>query len=275
MCPFLGLSADERTAMAYPSTQNFCHHVLPPTVPSAGHQRKFCLDGIFAQCPLYQAQTLAPMPADIRPDKPRKKRRPIPRVWILLALVLLATVIAIALMLNQPPSAAASGGRVSPAALTDPAGLPTAQPTASPQPTHTSTAVPPTQTFTPQPLHLMETPIGTDRQFLIHRVLDGESLISLAAAYFTTPEAIRAVNYAWSDSLWANSTLVIPLNQSDVSAVAPMTALAVDEDGLTIEQIAQGQSVDVSALCSLNALPAGYIFHSGEWVLIPHGAVTP
>lgn len=54
-----------------------------------------------------------------------------------------------------------------------------------------------------------------------------------------------------------------------------MSAYAITADGITVEELAVKQNVDAALLCELNALPQGYLFHINEWVLIPHGTLTP
>jgi methylase of polypeptide subunit release factors len=114
-----------------------------------------------------------------------------------------------------------------------------------------------------------------ERQFVVHRVLEGEGFISIAATYNTNEDAIRAVNYALGDSLWADTVLVIPLGQTDISGIPPMSVFLVSDEGMTIEALALEQNVDAALLRELNALPEGYILHQGEWVLIPHEMTIP
>lgn len=109
----------------------------------------------------------------------------------------------------------------------------------------------------------------------MHRVAQAESMLSLAATYGTTPEAIRAVNFDLGPTLWANDVLVIPLGQTDLTGILPMSPYNITSDGVTVESLAAEQGVDAAQLCDLNALPLGYQFTLDEWVLIPHSNPAP
>ncbi len=280
ICPHLGLPSDPQTAMDYPSSQNYCHHAKPPVAPGAPHQRRFCLEASYVQCKLYAAKSAKPMPAAFLTEPIITRKQPSVLRWVLLALILLV-VIAVAVWLAliwALPAAPARTPTVLQSDLTAPATAAAAQASATltqtprPSPTVEPSSTP---TPTPQPPHLLETPLGTERQFLLHRVLNGESLISMAGIYYTSVDAIRAVNYSLPGMLWANSVLIIPFNQMDVTGVAPMTAYAISADGITVQALALEQGVSLDALCALNDLPSNYLFHSGEWVILPHTPPTP
>ena len=285
ICPFLGLAADESTAMAYPSTQNYCYRVHPKTAPGAAYQRKFCLDAAHAQCPVYLTVQTDALPAEMMNNNPQKTQKKNPaRVLILVALVLAIGAAVVWLLPDLSPAPASTDNVNAVLAATathtstsKPTLTPTSvslTPTSTALPTMTPTEMPPTLTFTPLPPHMIETPIGLERKFVVHRVAEGESLNLLSETYGTTPEAIQAVNYELGP-LWVNAVLVIPLGQSDVSGVLPMSAYAITADGITVEELAVKQNVDAALLCELNALPRGYLFHINAWVLIPHGTLTP
>ena len=208
--------------------------------------------------------------------KNRKKK--LPRIYILTALILVVGIAGVWLLSNNGlASNSVSETKTAPVVFTQPSTelFATLTATNTPQPTKTMTPLPPTTTATLPPLHMIETPIGLERQFVVHRVLEGEGFISIAATYNTNEDAIRAVNYALGDSLWADTVLVIPLGQTDVSGIPPMSGFLVSDEGMTIEALALEQNVDAALLRELNALPEGYILHQGEWVLIPHEMTIP
>lgn len=293
ICPFLGISSDSQTAMAYPSTQNYCSHVTPSAAPGTDYQREVCLKSAHIQCQLYAAKSAKRMPTEFLADELDKPRKHTPALrWLILGLTLLAviaaaiwTVLSGALVAapivqpsNRTASAAASVTQANATFTWTPPPSPTARPssTHTPQPSPTAKhSVTSTPTPTPQFPHLLETPIGSVRQFLVHRMLDGEGLIYLADKYHTSMEAIRAVNFNIPSSLWVNSVLVIPLNQLDVAGVAPMTAYAISSDGITVKTLALAQGIKLDVLCTLNDLPSNYLFHTGEWVILPHIPPTP
>lgn len=219
------------------------------------------------------------MPAELMNDKQRKTRRKDSvLVWILLMLFFTTSLAAIWLTFGHSLGFAAAVKTqtvAAPVMESTIAESTVVAPTHTLSPSKTATRVVPTQTSTPQPQHLIETAVGVEHLFVVHQVMEGESMISLAEAFGTSPEAIRAVNYAFGDVLWANTVLVIPLNQTDVSGVLPMSTYAIPSDGVTVEALAAEQNVDPTLLRGLNALPEGYVFHQGEWALIPHETPIP
>jgi len=220
-----------------------------------------------------------PMPMEMTSDGSRKNRKKkLPRIYILTALILVVGIAGVWLLSNNGlASNSVSETKTAPVVFTQPSTelFATLTATNTPQPTKTMTPLPPTTTATLPPLHMIETPIGLERQFVVHRVLEGEGFISIAATYNTNEDAIRAVNYALGDSLWADTVLVIPLGQTDISGIPPMSVFLVSDEGMTIEALALEQNVDAALLRELNALPEGYILHQGEWVLIPHEMTIP
>jgi LysM repeat protein len=147
----------------------------------------------------------------------------------------------------------------------------TVEPTETLTQQSTSTELP---TNTPQPPHALQTPFGFERQYLIHRVLGGETLEWIAKNHGTSVEAIRAANYGMTTSLWEDSMLVIPFNQTDIDGIIPMTAFKVTGEEISIETLAEEKEIHLLLLCQVNDRPHSYVFVPGEWVLIPHLA-TP
>lgn len=280
ICPHLGLLVDPHTSMAYPSSQNMCYNAAPPASPNPAHQREFCLATNHIDCDVYQRMQQRPLPANITATV----RRPIFRRWI--------TRFIIGLLLALSLAAAAywylNHGEL-PAFLARPTVIPIFTTTAtatstlliSPTAEPSSTLLPPTSTSTAQPItttptaharHMLETPIGVPKEFIVHQVADGESLEFLADVYNTSPESIQTINHNLTAPLWINSVIIIPAGHTDVSDIPPMSAMRIDQDNLTIEAFATSNSLDAMQLCTLNGLPAGYRFALDEWVLIPHPA---
>jgi hypothetical protein len=286
ICPFLGLPTDWQTAMDYPSWQNFCRLAKPPAAPAESYQREFCLSNIYTQCHLYPGD-LAPSipPAGTGEPVRTRKRNPL-WLWIVAGLV---AVIAITLILWQIiyrviPAASTSAfipavsstlqSEATAAIPSQP--VPTVEPTLEVQqqfsPLIEITAEP---AATAGPPHLLETPFGVDRQFLLHQVSSGEDLISIASTYQTSVEAIRAVNFNMPQELWVGTTIIIPFGQMDAAGMTPMTAYEIPSDGISIETLALEKRVDPEALTALNSRPGSYLFQTGEWVILPLSLTTP
>ncbi len=127
----------------------------------------------------------------------------------------------------------------------------------------------PTSTPSNSGFHGLDSPIGTDHQFIIHQVRRGESLDLYAGRYGTTVEAIQAVNYNLPTPLATNYKIVIPVNFSDVSGLPVFEAYRVDQS-ILVENLARQLSVDQALLEYYNGLSSGELFLAGEWVLVPH-----
>jgi len=140
------------------------------------------------------------------------------------------------------------------------------------QPTTGLTSIP---VFTDESPHLLLTPFGNEHLFLLHRVAGGEDLATIASLYQTSVEAIRAVNYNMSLELWVDTVIIIPVNQTDVSGVTPMTALEITGSGQTILSIADENGISPEILGEVNARPTSYSFQTGEWVIIPQPTPFP
>ncbi len=70
-CPYLGLKDDPTTMLQFPSEEgNYCHHARPVAPVRAAYQRKFCLSGEHAACPIYLARQPVPLPAEIAAPRP-------------------------------------------------------------------------------------------------------------------------------------------------------------------------------------------------------------
>jgi len=285
ICPHLGTTADPQTVLDYPTSQNCCHRAVPPASPGVDHQREFCLVSGHIGCPLCAVES-GRAPAGIF----TRRSAGIPgRVFmlhrLLPALALLAVVAAAVWLALARVSAAAPvretqpGFALPPSASPLPAVQPSlntvpilaAQPTASPSAQPSLTARPSaTPSPTPRPPHLLETPLGDDRQFLLHRTLPGESYELIASSYLTTIAALRAANYNLPDALWVDAVLVVPVGQTDPAGIVPMSAFAAGEQGATLAAVALEQGVSLAELCALNGLASDEKISPGEWVIVSH-----
>jgi hypothetical protein len=71
-----------------------------------------------------------------------------------------------------------------------------------------------TETISPVNLAL-DNPIGGDVQFIIHRVLVGESFFEYARDYDTNVDAISAINYNLPPILYVDLIIIIPIGVDD------------------------------------------------------------
>lgn len=278
-CPFLGLINDSKTRMSYPSNQNHCHHARPVACPGLTHQQEFCLSADFGKCAVFQSALNQPMPERI--GAAVKKQLPVKRlIWMGALMAAVITVAGAVVWFLQPGGLFARPTNTpTVTATTTPTMTPTVTLTVTASSTPQVASPTPSQavilTPTPPARHTLETPFGSGRQFIIHRVDSGESLDLLVAKYKTSSAAILAVNYNLKPALWVYSVVVIPTGGGDIGGVPPMTAQPVEKADTSMKDLAAHYKVDVALLCALNDLPADYRFQEDEWVLIPHVTPTP
>lgn len=302
-CPHLGLPHDPLSFMDYPSAENVCYHVAPPSAPSEGHQKKFCLEPGHTICPLYQKASLKAMPKEISNSRGKRLFHFNAFPWIMGVAVFLITGL---FYYNWPviapnltvPTLVPTGEQPAIAAIIPITGsvedeeptltlIPTQAVTPAPSITLTGTitteptatvAMSPTLTVSPTNTlelpHSLQTPIGGETKYLIHRVLGGETLEWIAKNHGTTIDAIRAANFQMPAKLWEDSKIIVPVNQTDTVGIIPMTAVKIAGDSVSIESLAEEKQANLMLLCQLNDRTHSYVFAPGEWVLIPHPA-TP
>ena len=121
----------------------------------------------------------------------------------------------------------------------------------------------------PDPVLALDTPIGRDQKFIIHRVIEGESLQYLADRYNTSPQAIMTVNDDIISPLWVGWIVVIPMNTTDVDGLPSFSAYQIDNEGITLERIAAQLDVSAEQLSLYNYIEEEHILHKGEWLIIP------
>lgn len=275
LCPFLGFCDDRDTALSYPSKFNCCYKSKPVVPVSFSHQRTACLNKNYSNCPVYQSESIIPLPKEIAGNFPKTERT---KLWLMLMIVIFVALIGVTL------SALLGVFNLSgvPAFIKNASLTPT--PASVFLPLETITLTPPTSTFT-QTLsptgtdtpvapaviapHFLETPFGENPQLVFHRVLEGEGFILLANTYNTSTDAIQAINFEMENVLFASRVIAIPVNTTDVSALPAFAVFEVTEDDLFIETVAIGLNVDIVDLCNYNHLPEGYVLTKGEWLLIP------
>ena len=125
----------------------------------------------------------------------------------------------------------------------------------------------PTATITRIPQGL-ETLIGLNYIFKIHRVRHGESIQLLAQTNGTTTAALFAVNYHLSTPLQAQQVIIIPVNQPDVSELPPFEPYRVAQD-ISLEALAAELGGDPTQIQYYNGLRNSDQLYAGEWIILP------
>jgi LysM repeat protein len=196
-CPYLGLPDDPRTRFTFATPAHRCHVKREPSPIDLGHQGAYCLSSDFPKCRRFRAPpaptVMVVAPSAVRPrSAPRdtppmtRTRRLSVRRRVLLLLVLLAAAVLIGAIVTGTLGAIATAPATPTAAATIAASPSTSRspsPSSSPSPSPSPTAVPsPTSPSSPGPIQT------------IYVVKPGDSLLSIAAKYGVTPQAIQQAN---------------------------------------------------------------------------------
>lgn len=282
ICPSLGLVDDKDTSLSFPSKWNTCQRSDPIAPPRFEHQKEFCLGGKYGECPLFISQQAMPLPQDLRiprslSDTTGKSSRR--NIWIVLMICIAVLAIgwkmAAGRGVSSPLSVQATWTTFP---LTEPTSLAISPPTISVAviPTltpasrgkATSVALP---ISTPSN-HQLEEPIGTDTKFVIHKIMQGETLNQLAEKFDTSVEAILAVNYSQKKPGWSGTLLVIPVGFTDFARLPSFVVYQVAEKdrGTNVEKMAEYLQVDPLDLKYYNGWTTdGDRPLVGEYLLVP------
>ncbi len=136
----------------------------------------------------------------------------------------------------------------------------------TPEPTNTQ--IPPTPTAQ-RPSLSLGVPIGGEIQFIIHRVMEGETLLHFAEKYGTTVDAIKAINYDLLDILWADWVIVIPLEFTDVSDLPVFEPYEVVDENIKISYLAEKLEVSLEQLAHYNNVSEDFVLYPGDWIVVP------
>ena len=290
VCQHLGCKDDPGTAMAYPSLRNACHHVSPIATPNRSHQESICLRPLHIGCPVFNAPAGQRMPEEIS-----FRMSGLPK-----SIVVLVKAVSIAGLIGMIVLGGFFGskwytelfGQATPSyEEIEQLELELAQPGMAwlntneveddeDIPTETQTELSPTAEPTDltatleDPLLALNTPIGKEIQFIIHRVAEGETTSQYAQRYNTSIEAINAVNYFLPPSLWINWLIIIPLDLTEVEGLPAFEAYLVEED-VTLDELAEQLSASLDEMCLYNGIDSNHTLHDGEWVLVPREPRQP
>lgn len=275
---------DSTTSVGYPSTWNVCHQTKRHEIPNLNYQRSTCLKTRFAKCPIYNSEVVKRMPRSIR-YRSNKLFNFSKKIKIILQFILIVAGVSVIFTFYQLWAPKVSQALMPSWQKTQ--DLRTYQPlptipvtytpdetaaeSSMPDPTATATQQPtgtPTRTILPSILAL-DSPIGADVQFVIHRARAGESLSQYGREYNTNIDAIRAVNYNLPAVLFVDWLVVIPISIEDPTGLPSFEAFQVTMRGLTAETLAEQLSADPEDLSKYNNVPMNYKFSPGEWILVP------
>ena len=254
-CPSLGLMDDKDTSLGFPSNWNTCQRSSPIATPRFEHQAEFCLGGKYGECPLFLSQQARPMPQALRnPRNSSDKTGNNSLRNFGIALMVFVAVLAFgwkaaAGQWVSSPLIAQATWTASPSE--EPALLLLSPPTISVSVISTLTpASSAMETSVTIPINTLsknrlEVPIGTQYKFVIHKILEGETMDQFAAQFNTSVEAIVAVNYSRKNPGWSGTLLVIPFGFTDFAKLPSFVVYQVAENdrGTSVEKLAKSLRV--------------------------------
>lgn len=282
-CLKLGLTGDPATFSAFPSQMNACYHSRPVTTPNIAHQRTYCLNSNHINCPNFQSPPEGKMSKEWMLETRGLTERT-RRIIIASFALIFVLAVAIWLALVRPWINKIGEEAYLTEADLEIASLITTQATFTEEAmtsTPSPTEVTPTETQAPStptpedPVLALDTPIGDEIQFIIHRVAEGETLQIFANQYNTTVTAITAINYDLIVPLWTNWLVIIPLNKTDISDLPAFEAHQVEEGNITLLELAQQLSASLEEMMRYNNLQSSHTLHRGEWLLVPRERPQP
>ncbi len=294
ICPYLGLLYDPATHMGFPSDENLCFKWKKPNSPGNSRQQNTCLSLAYLNCPAYRGLGIEPDTDDA--GFKGLSSSPV-RVAVIVTGILVTAGLIIGWWLsgrNEPsilqPSIPQSSGSLlespypSTVLITHPATagintIPISVLTSSATITRVLTSestsfIPSTGLETPSPYpfsyEVTRSPVGSDQNYLVHIIQNGETLDMIASNYHTTVQAILAVNYELKPPIWVQSALVIPIGIEDATGLPSFEVYVVEAvDTITADALALDLGVDAGDLAIYNSCSAGCQYHKGDVLLIP------
>jgi hypothetical protein len=258
---------DSHTSFTFPTLENYCCHCQPCAVPQLEHQRSYCFNDAYPGCPVYERPADQTLPAQFK-ARVRSHRRPASRLFVLVVCIGLLAAAGwqmVRFMSVDRGVVSMPATLIVPATRTTETEAPTD--TAIP-PVPSKTVVPPTS-LPPQP-HALEIPIPVgERQFLLHRVTEGENFEVLEKNYDTLTDVILAINDSISSPLWVDSVIVILPGVKTLDPQLPVFQPHQVTGELSIEQLALELNVDLDLLKYYNNCPDVCLLSAGDWLIVP------
>ncbi len=287
-CLSIGRANDPDSLVAYPSMANRCHHCHPLAIPTFEHQGAVCLTEKYLECGVFLNSKGGKFPSEIEHpenaahNKLRRITSSSYRLWfgafigfLTVLLVILAGIFAFkpaaavpAIIQSNTQPAVSPSATVSPT-VTIQVTLPLPLPSPVPSKTLVPKKVVPTKTatLTPAVFFGLDTTLGTDKKFIIHRVLAKQNLELLANRYNTTQQAILAITYELFTPVWVGKLVIIPVDQKDVSGLPVLQPYKITQAGITLTELAKTLGVNVDDLERFNGCGLCR-FKAGSWILI-------
>lgn len=281
ICPHLALKGDKESFAAFPSSINACYHGNAPTAPKFSHQRTYCLSLNHVDCTFYKNETIKKFPKELR-FRDQRYFGKIKSILFLGIFGILTVLVIFQIAFRGGWVSKLIGNKIAqtqkidlPAAEEESTGTSKISSVVETEIATQSNEVLKTKspgvepTSGPDPILDLDTPIGGEQKFIIHRVLEGESLQYLADRYGTSPQAILTVNDNIISPLWVGWIVVIPMETTDVEGFPSFSAYQIDIEGITLERFAAKLDIPPEELSLYNNIEEEHILHHSEWLIIP------
>ena len=131
----------------------------------------------------------------------------------------------------------------------------------------------PTSIPTPDLSKALTEPFGPHDEYILHRLVSGESMPLLEKRYLTTAEVIQAANVI-EGSIWVGQVLVIMPGQTETIYTPKFSVLIVDET-VSIEKLASDLGVLYADITYYNNLTQGEDLLAGRWIIYPYIGEAP
>ncbi len=129
-------------------------------------------------------------------------------------------------------------------------------------PTETPTVIP-----TPDFSLALKGPFGPNQEYVLHKVVAGQSVPFIANLYITTPDVIRKVN-GIIESIRVGDVLLIQPEVIDITTVLPFRVYQVKQEK-TVEEISVDLDIFPSDLILYNDLVAEQVIRANTWLIYP------
>jgi hypothetical protein len=267
ICPYLKLENDPELCYADPNPLNTCHNTTDRQLVSLAHQEEICLSGKSAECPLISGKMIGSLPPELSVIRPPKSRirEFILRDKVIFAIVLLLAVGGYILFAALNMQSANARARLTP--VNNPSIL---TPAAKPNVVSTISSINETAQVTPSSGQQgQDVILGPQSQYLVHVVLQGESLDSLTKTYNTSPEVINKVNSFLStpSALKPLVVLVMVPGQSNVNGLIPLHAVQVEKI-IPLSDFLINNQVTLPVFDTYNQFKGDQL-QPGQWVILP------
>lgn len=283
-CPKLGLPEDPNSHYSFPTPGNRCYAVAPPGEIRPEYQESICLTGGHPRCIRLGGDVTVD-------DHTRPGAGKGVRFFAATVVALLMIVVAVAVFfpdilpggIDIRGIGAPSGQETALASppVTSPAATATVASAAilGPDPTssHAATSALPsltavptyTPTISPTPWPLLETPFGPSARYLVHSVVDGESLGSLAERYGTSEAVLGHVNALDPDvELQTDVLIVVAPGRTDPTGLPALQALWIGTPRL-VNDLAVEYGTSPAELRYQNGLSPDEWVEPGRYIVVP------